>query len=197
MSSAELPGPRAESVTKEGEDDGFVVLPGWMSEATPDGDTRIVASVPLADLPRVHAALVRVLTEPLGVLYRRKINRRNPGPEGAPPQDFVALQLPRPRVLDALTASAVLVYSDARAEVWVRGAMGEQVVLDEDGLLYCYPDDPSFRDVLAAEGVPAHDVSTMNDRDYVKHWFRAEADAAEDALIATLRLTEVRPRKGA
>src|SRR5688500_9903923 len=113
----ELPGPRAVSVTKEGEDDGFVVLPGWMAEGTPTGETRLVVSVPLADLPRVHAALVRVLSEPLGFLYRRKVDRRNPGPQNAPAKDFVALSLARDRVLDALSASALLVYCDARGEV--------------------------------------------------------------------------------
>jgi hypothetical protein len=195
MSPVELPGPRAQSVTKEGEDDGFVVLPGWMAEGTPGGDTRLVVSVPLHDLPRVHAALLGALEEPLGFMYRRKVDRRNPGPQTAPPKDFVALSLHRDRVLDALSAAAVLAYADARGELWIRGRRGEQVVLDQDGILFCYPDDPSFRDVLAAQGVPADDVETLTDRDYVKHWFRAEADAAEDALIAALRLTEVASRK--
>jgi hypothetical protein len=194
MSRADLPGPRAESVTADGADDGFVVLPGWMAEGTPSGETRLLVSVPLADLPRVHAALVGVLSEPLGFLYRRKIDRRNPGPRDAPPTDFVALALARDRVLEALSAAALLVYCDARGEVWIRGRLGEQVVLDEDGLLYCYPDDPSFRDALAAVGVPAEDVPTLARRDYVKHWFRAEADPAEDALVDSLRLTPVRAR---
>ena len=194
MPQVELIGPRAVSVTKEGEDDGFVVLPGWMAEGTPDGETRIVVSVPLADLPRVHAALIGALQEPLGFLYRRKVDRRNPGPQNAPPKDFVALSLHTDRVLAAISASSLLVYCDARGEVWIRGRMGEQVVLDEDGVIYCYPDDPSFRDVLAVEGVPAEDVQTVAQRDYVKHWFRAEADAAEDLLIGSLHLTAVPAR---
>jgi len=42
--------------------------------------------------------------------------------------------------------------------------------------------------------VPAEDVETISKRDYVKHWFRAEADALEDGLVRELGLTEVRAR---
>ena len=51
-----------------------------------------------------------------------------------------------------------------------------------------------FRDVLAANGVPAEDVDTVSDRDYVKHWFHAANDALEDQLIRGLRLAEVPPQ---
>jgi hypothetical protein len=185
---AGLPGPKATSVTAEGDDDGFVVTSGWSAEATPTGDTRIVASVPLDDLPRVHAALIGALDAPLGFLYRQEVDRKNPRPQGAPPRDHVGLELTPDRVLGALERSAPLVYGDARCEVWIRGRRGEQVVLDHDGLLFCYPDDPSFREALAGAGVPAEDVGTMTDRDYVKHWFRAEADALEDELVRSLGL---------
>src|SRR5262245_23570345 len=97
-----LPGPKATSVTKEGADDGFVVSSGWPAEARPAGDTRIVASVPLEQLPRVHAALVSALDPPLGFLYRQEVDRKNPRPEGSPPRDRVALDLAPPRVLAAL-----------------------------------------------------------------------------------------------
>ena len=189
-----IPGPKAASVTKDGADDGFVLRPGWSSEVTPAGDTRIAASVPTEDLPRVHAALVRALSPPLGVLYRQKIDRKAPRPEGSPPRDFVALDVPPDRLLEALDACAALVYGDARCEVWIRGGLGEQLVLDEDGLLFCYPDDPAFRDALAATGVPAEDVETVAERDYVKHWFHAEADALEEAFVRTLRLVQVQAR---
>jgi hypothetical protein len=186
--AAGLPGPKATSVTVDGADDGFVLAPGWSAEATPDGDTRIVASVPLDDLPRVHAALLAALDPPLGFLYRQEVDRKNPRPQGAPPRDHVGLDLAPHRVLAALDRSAPLVYADARCEVWVRGRRGEQVVLDHDGILYCYPDDPSFRDALAKAGVPAVDVETLTDRDYVKHWFRAEADPLEAELVESLGL---------
>ena len=190
-----LPGPRASSVTKEGEDDGFVPRPGWLSEATPSGETRLVVSVPHDRVADLLDRLLDVLSAPLGVLYRQKIDRRHPRPQGAPPEDWVGLELNRERVRQALRACPVLVAADARAEIWIRGARQEQVILDQDGLVYCYPDDPSFRDALAGLAVPGEDVDTMSDRDYVKHWFRGEADAEEDAFVATLRLTRVPHRK--
>lgn len=187
--------PKAQSVTQQGEPDDFVIKPGWLAEATPTGETRLVVSVPTDALPRVHAALIQAMAQPLGFLYRQEIDRKNPGPQGSPPRDFVGLELEVERVLSALRAASLLVYGDARCEVWIRGALQEQVVLDHDGLLYCYPDDPTFRDALAQAGVPPEDVQTMAERDYVKHWFRAEADPLEERLIAMLRLTEVRSRK--
>lgn len=188
-------GPKATSVTVDGAEDGFVPEAGWEAEMTPRGDTRLVVSVPHGDLPAVHAALIAALSPPLGLLYRQEVDRRNPRPQGAPPRDLVALDLPADRVIAALGEAAPLVYGDARCEVWIRGRMGEQVVLDHDGLIYVYPDDPAFRDAVQAAGVPGRDVVTMAERDYVKHWFHAENDALEDALIASLRLTEVPLRR--
>jgi hypothetical protein len=91
--------------------------------------------------------------------------------------------------LAALELCAPLVYSDARCEIWIRGRMGEQVVLDHDGVLFCYPDDPAFRAALDQAGVPAVDVEMMHERDYVKHWFRAEADPLEEELARLLGLS--------
>jgi hypothetical protein len=186
-------GPKAVSVTQEGHEDGFVVQPGWSVEMTPDGDTRLVVSVPVEDLLAVHAALARALSKPISVLYRQKVDRLKPRPEGAPSRDFVALDLPTAQVLEALDAAAPLVYHDARCELWLRGRLGEQVILDQDGLLFCYPDDPAFRDVLSGLGVPGEDVMTIADRDYVKHWFHAQADPYEGELIRSLRMAEVPP----
>jgi len=188
-----LPGPKATSVTAEGDDDGFVVSAGWIAEATPAGDTRIVASVPLDDLQRVHAALIAALAPPLGFLYRQEVDRKNPRPQGSAPRDRVALELTPARVLAALDRCAPLAYSDARCEIWIRGRMGEQVVLDHDGLLFCYPDDPAFRVALEQAGVPDVDVETLHERDYVKHWFRAEADPLEGELTRMLELSASRP----
>jgi hypothetical protein len=187
-------GPKAMSVTESGEDDGFVPEPGWMVEMTPDGETRLVVSVPVGDLARVHAALATALAPPISVLYRQKIDRAEKRPHDAPARDHVAVGLPLDRVMDALQAAAPLVYHDARGEFWLRGKRGEQLILDQDGLMFCYPDDPAFREALAEAGVPGRDVTTIADRDYVKHWFHAEADASEAQLLATLHLTEYRPR---
>ncbi len=187
--------PKAVSVTQTGDADGWTPAPGFYPEITPRGDTRLTASVPVERLAEVHAALVRAVAEPLSFLYRQKIDRASPRPQGAPPRDFVALGLPAERALAALAEAGPLVYGDARCEVWIRGALGEQVVLDEDGLLYTYPDDPSFRDALTALGIPEEDVDTISDRDYVKHWFHATNDALEAGLIASLGLAEVPHRR--
>lgn len=189
-------GPKATSVTKEGEPDDFVIEAGYRGEADHQGTTRIVASIPTARLAEVHAAMVGGLVEPLGLLYRQKVNRLDPKPNGAPPRDFVALELTRARLLAALSEAASLVYHDARCEVWIRGRHGDQVVLDTDGVLYAYPDDPTFRDALDNCGIPVRQVPTLTDRDYVKQWYHAENDERERALITALGLSEVphRPR---
>jgi len=186
---------RAESVTKDGEPDGFEPPLAYGLERTPDGQTRLVISVPPSRLPAVHQALIGVMQPPLSLLWRTKVDRRDPKPQGAPPTDRVALELAPGRVIDALERCADLVYRDARGEVWIKGDLGEQLVLDQDGLLYAYPDDPSWRDALAAAEVPEDEAQTIADRDYVKHWYHAENDALEAELIARLRLTEVRPQR--
>ncbi len=94
-------------------------------------------------------------------------------------------------MLGALGEASPLIHGDARCEVWLRGGLGEQLVLDEDGLMYLYPDDPAFRDALAEAGVIEADVETLQDRDYVKHWFHAACDPVEAALIEGLGLSEV------
>lgn len=187
--------PKAVSVREDGEPDGFVPDPGFWDERDWGGTTRVVVSVPPERLGEVHRALVAVLGSPLGYLYRQVVDRRTPRPEGAPARDFVALEIPAARVLEALEQAADLVYHDARGEHWIRGPRADQVVLDGDGLLYCYPDDPAFRDVLEGFGLPAQKVETLQERDYVKHWFHAECDALEDALVAGLGLVEVAPQR--
>lgn len=196
MSSPDSLGPKATSVTKDGEDDGFVVEAGYQAEMVPGaGDTRLVISVPTHRLPAVHAALIGVLQAPLGLLYRQKVDRRDPKPQGAPPRDFVALELGHDQLLTALSDAASLVWHDARCEIWVRGRHGDQVVLDTDGLLFAYPDDPGFRDALERVGVPDVHHPTMADRDYVKHWFHGSNDAVEEQLMQALALTEVPHRR--
>lgn len=186
---------RAQSVTQSGEPDGYEPPLAWGPERTPTGETRIVVSVPPGELPRVHQALLGALQPPLGVLYRQKVDRQDPKPQGAPAVDHLALELPPGRVRTALEACAGVVYHDARSELWIRGDLGEQLVLDQDGLLYLYPDDPSFRDALASAGVPESEAQTLAERDYVKHWFHAEHDPEEADLIARLGLTRVRTQR--
>ncbi|MBW1878297.1 MAG: hypothetical protein JRJ84_08050 [Deltaproteobacteria bacterium] len=188
--------PKASSVRQDGEPDDFCIGSGFWGERDPGGTTRLVVSVPPERLGALHQVLVGALQAPLGLLYRQVVDRRNPRPQGAPPRDQVALELPTERVLAVLQRYAPLVYHDARGEYWLRGALGEQIVLDGDGLLFCYPDDPAFRDVLEAAGLAEGKLETLQDRDYVKHCFHAECDALEDRMVSELGLTEVVPRKG-
>lgn len=186
---------RAESVTEQGAPDGWRPEPGFLRDLGPGGKAQLVVSVPPEHLQRVHLELLGVLGSPLKFLYRQHVDRKEPRPAGAPPRDHVGLDLPASEVLTSLQVHASLIYGDARAEIWVAGALGDEVVLDPDGLIFCRPDDPAFREVLLASGLPEGDsIQTMADRDYVKHWFHADNDAREAALIAELRLTEVAPR---
>jgi hypothetical protein len=190
-----LTNPKAESVTKDGVSDGWTVQAGFHGERELGGPTRLLVSVPTAHLSRVHHDLVRACKPPLSVLYRQKVDRRNPGPEGAPPRDFLALELDHDTVVAALNECANLAYHDARCEIWVRGRRNEQVILDSDGLLYCYPDDPTFRDVAMRHGLAEGEVETLIERDYVKHWYHAENDVDERAFIDGLGLTEMAPQR--
>lgn len=189
-----MSGPKAVSVTEEGEPDGFPIGTGWWPEAGFSGKTRLVISVPPDRLRPTHEALLRAMEGPLDVLYRQTVDRRDPRPEGAPPEDHVALAVPLDEVLAVLADCAGLVYHDARHELWLRGPRGEHVVLDGDGLLYAYPDDPTFRDALAE--VPEGKVETLAERDYVMHVFHAELDSQEDALLKRLSPIAPRPKPG-
>ena len=117
--------PKASSVQRDGEPDRFAIGTGFWGERDPRGTTRLVVSVPTERLAGLHQGLVSALRAPLGVLYRQVVDRRDPRPEGAPPRDHVALDLPVERVLGALQQYAPLVYHDARGEYWLRGALGE------------------------------------------------------------------------
>lgn len=187
----QIESPKAQSVTAEGEADGWEPTAGWFAEITPHGDTRMTAAAPVAQLPALHRAMVASLASPVSVLYRQKVDRRDPKPQGAPPRDFVARDLPLEQLLAALEPAAPLLYGDARGELWLQDAMGARLVLDHDGVVYAYPDDPAFRDALAEVGVPELQIELISERDYVKHWFHAACDELEDGLIRTLKLTEV------
>lgn len=192
--------PKAVSVSVDSEPDGWEIEVGYHGEMSLDAGTRLVVAAAAAELHATHGALIQALAEPLSFLYRQKIDRRAVADGETPntalaPRDFIALELSHSEVLDAVAEAADLVYHDARGEFWVRGGAGEQLVMDADGLIYCYPDDPSFRDVLDGLEIPENDVTTLANRDYVKHFFHAEGDVAEDALMRRLRLVEV-PSQG-
>jgi hypothetical protein len=179
---------KAISVDKDGNPDGFVADEGFIGQTEPGMPTRLLVSVLPERLALAHRALIDAVDGPLGVRWVQKVDRAAPR-ENAPPREFLALGVPKERVLQALDACQGVLYDDARGELWIRGRRGEQVILDGDGLLYGYPDDLLFRDAAAKLGLQEREVVTLLDRDYVKQWYRAEHDADEQRLFELLGLS--------
>ena len=82
----------------------------------------------------------------------------------------------------------MLCYHDGRHQLWVQGKGEDKIVMEETGVLYVYPDDPSFRDVLEAQDIPMREIESMADRDYVRVEYIAEADEQEASFQRTLGL---------
>lgn len=179
--------PKAQSVSREGVPDGFVPAAFHQPQLLQGGFTRLLVSVPQAQLESVHRALVAALEPPLKVAYQQLTDRRA-GIQLPKPRALVAVELPRDRVLGALERYRRLAYHDGRHQLWIRGAAGEQVVMEEVGVIYAYPDDPSFRAVLVEAGVPEGEGETLAERDYVKVTFDAACDLEEDLLHHELGL---------
>jgi hypothetical protein len=178
--------PKAESVDEAGARDGFQAPRAYRSEVVGPGFTRLVVSAPAPDLAAVHQALVRCLEPPFRVLYQRLTDRTKG--QLPKPEHLVAVELGGRVVLDALASCAPLVYHDGRHQLWIEGCHDAKVVLEETGVIYVYPDDPSFRDVLAAHDVGEGDDRNVGDRDYVRVNFLVEADALESDLVKALGL---------
>ena len=170
--------PKAESVSKDGELDGFVPAPGWTPGVIPGGYTRLEVSLPNDRIAAVHRDLVAKLDAPLRILYVQ-LTDRLAGEQLDPPRRFVALDVSHGVLADALQEFEALVYNDGRHQLWIQGRGEDKVILEETGVMYVYPDDPCFRDVLADHQVPEEKTETMADRDYVRVNFMAECDAME------------------
>lgn len=177
--------PKATSVTTSGEPDGWTPPRGFTASIAPDRRTRLVVHVPPEALRDTHLQLIRALGGPLGVQYVRLTDRRT-GRQLPAPERFLAMGLDARKVLAALEARPGLIWQDGRHQLWIRGPYGEQLVLDELGLLYCYPDDPIFRDALG--DLPEISTPGMDTRDYVRVNFLASADAEELSLMHELSL---------
>ena len=175
---------KAVSVTVEGQPDGWTSPRGVRVQVAPDGKTRLVIYVPPEELRAVHERLLEALGSPLSVRYLRLTDRTKG--QLPKPETFVRMDAPASDVRAAFAEAADLVWRDGRHQLWVRGPFGEQVVLDELGVLYCYPDDPAFREAL--DGLPETSTVGMDGRDYVRVQFLAEADAQETALRERLSL---------
>lgn len=178
--------PKAVSVLPSGEPDGFVPPRCFRLEVFPDGHTRLVVSVPAEELPAIHLSFLRALGPRLGVRYLQLTDRQRgqlPTPEGR-----VAMDVESTKVIAALSARAELIYGDGRHQLWVRGPQGESVILDENGVIFVSPDDPSFRDLLSQAAIIESPAQTLEKRDYVRVNFSAAADAQEVSLWSDLNM---------
>lgn len=178
--------PKAVSVTKQGQPDGFVPPMAYKPQILDGGFTRLCVSTPPDRLRYVHRALVLSLQAPLKFLYVRMTDRLQG--QLPKPEHYVAVELSQERVIDALDKYAPLIYNDGRNQVWVRSALNEQIVLEEIGALYAYPDDPLFRDTVEKLGLMEAQHNSMDSRDFVKVNFLAEADEMERELMRELGL---------
>ena len=175
---------KAESVDREGETDGFIPPMAYMPQVLDGGYTRIEISVPPSRLGFLHKKLVALLEGPLKLRYLRLTNRLRG--QLQKPESYVAVELSKERVLQACEVCDDLFYHDGRHQLWIRGASDEQIVLDELGMIYIYPDDFLFRDTLASLGWVEANHESMASRDYVKVHFSVEADEQEQLLLQSL-----------
>jgi hypothetical protein len=178
---------KATSVTQEGEPDGYVAPLCYKAEVLHGGVSRLVISAPPGALERVHRALVNALKPPFKLLYVQMVDRAR-GVQLPKPRRLVAVDIPRDRLLAGLHDLRRLVYEDARHQLWIRGAQGEQLVLEETGVLFVYPDDFLFREVLESQGVEEREAETLADRDYLRVNFDAACDAEEADLLDRFHL---------
>lgn len=181
--------PKATSVTREGQPDGWTPPQSFRAQVAPDGKTRLVISVPPEELPALHLRLLGALGDKVSVRYVRLTDRKKG--QLPQPESFVRMDASADKVRAALEARPTLIWGDGRHQLWLRGRFDEQVVLDELGVLYCYPDDPVFRDALGE--LPERATVGLDGRDYVRVEFCADADAEEASLLAELSL---QPWKG-
>lgn len=184
-----MPLSKASSVTPEGQPDGWSPPHQWLAQASPGGVTRLVVSADADALGGVFKALVRALSPPLSVRYVQLTERQSETQHDHTKRpSWVGVELPPERVLAAFADAETLLYRDGRHQTWVRGSLGDQLIMDELGLIYVYPDDVAQREALSAAGVPEGSAQTMLERDYVRVELHAEADTEEAGLIAALGL---------
>ena len=176
--------PKAQSVDKQGEADGFSPPMAYQPRVLDGGYTRIDVSVPPEKLSILHKAIISTCQAPFKLRYVRMIDRQR----GQLPkqESWVVVELSQDRLQQICDHFNTLFYHDGRNQIWIQGASGEQLVLDELGMLYVYPDDFSFRELLNTMGWVEADHESMDTRDYVLVNLCAEADQEERELFQSL-----------
>ena len=184
MTSDQSKQPKSQSVTKQGALDGFIPPMAYSPQVIDGGYTRIEISAPSSKLSFIHKKLLEVMQPPFKVRYVRMTDRlKGQLPK---PESYVAVELSRERLMQICDECETLLYHDARHQLWIRGASEEQLVLDELGMLYIYPDDFLFRDTLSQYGWIEANHESMATRDYVKVFFAPQADEQEQTLMHSL-----------
>ena len=178
---------KAHSVNEDGTPDGYTPPSAYTDRVLPGGMTRIEVSSPAEKLHFVHKALVESIQYPCKVRYLKLTDRQRGQLEK--PESYVAVDVSKARMLQALEDYHDLFYEDARHQLWILGAQQEQIVLDELGMIFVYPDDFLFREVLAQMGWSTEKHEGMDTRDYVKVHFRRVADEQEQTFFQRFGLT--------
>ena len=184
MTSDKSKQPKSQSVTKQGGLDGFIPPMAYSPQVIDGGYTRIEISAPSSKLSFIHKKLLEVMQPPFKVRYVRMTDRLHG--QLPKPESYVAVELSKERLIQVCSEYETLLYHDARHQFWIRGAAEEQLVLDELGMLYIYPDDFLFRETLSQYGWIAASHESMATRDYVKVYFDAQADQEEQSLMHSL-----------
>lgn len=187
MKALEQPLPKAIAVTKEGTPSGFNPTCAYKDQVLPGGFTRLEISASPDKLSIVHRTLVEAIEYPCKLRYL-KLTDRQQG-QLSKPESYVAVEISKDRMLQALSSYQNLFYHDGRHQLWILGANEEQIVLDELGVIYLYPDDFLFRDLLTQLGWSNQEHQSMSEQDYVQVHFNAEADLEEQSLMTSFGLT--------
>ena len=187
MSDNTAPLGKAHSVNEDGTPDGYHPPSAYTDRILPGGMTRLEVSSPADKLSFVHKALIESIQFPCKIRYLKMTDRQKG--QLSKPESFVAVDVSKARMMQALDSYHDLIYEDARHQLWILGAQEEQIVLDELGMIFVYPDDFLFREVLAQMGWSTEDHEGMDTKDYVKVHFRSIADKQEEHFFQRFGLT--------
>ncbi|MBM75590.1 MAG: hypothetical protein CMK59_09330 [Proteobacteria bacterium] len=176
--------PKAQSVDQKGALDGFFPPMAFNRQVLEGGYTRIELSVPPDKLAVVHKQLAEQISFPCKIRYLKLTDRiKGQLPD---PESYVAVEISKDRLMQVLTELSSLIHYDGRHQFWVVGHKSEQIILDELGMIYIYPDDFLFRDVLSELGFLEAAHENMASRDYVRVNFLPIGDQQENVLFQSL-----------
>lgn len=187
MSEITTPPGKSHSVHQDGTPDGYIPPIAFADRVLPGGMTRLEVSAPPNLLSVVHKALLEKISYPCKVRYLKMTDRQNG--QLPKPESYVAVEISKEQLRQATEDFQDLFYEDGRHQLWILGKDNEQIVLDELGMVYVYPDDFLFREVLLQMGWSTEKHEGIDTRDYVMVHFRSVADEQERQLFQRFGLT--------